>query len=603
MTKLFYFATGTATAAGALAVAWVAAGHLHGNPLALGMTLLIAAFYAWGVLELWRFHQATRGLQNALQPLNDVSRAAPARLDDWLAGVPGPLRLAVRQRVQDARGALPGPALTPYLAGLLVLLGMLGTFLGMVVTLDGTGLALERATDVQTMRDSLAAPVRGLGLAFGTSVAGVAASAMLGLVSALCRRARSAVALALEEHIAGRLQTFTRSFQHEQTQELAQAQQAAERRARQQLQEAAYTLQQQQAEQLPMLTASLQALAGSVASSLQHSLAESARLAAATMATLQPTVQAAMHGIARETAALHGHLATTVQQQLDATRQGFAAQATAWLDSTAAQAQAQSLALMQTLMQALNEAQARQQAQQDARDEARAAAFSAALLQLGERLEHSAGRLGAGVEAQAQRTIEEVARLASAAAEAPRAAAEVVAELRHQLSTSLAQDNALLDERSRVMATLNTVLAEVQHTSSAQKTAITGLVAASDRWLQQAGARLAEQADAEAARLHAVSAQLSASAVDVASLGEAFHGAVQHFGLGSQALLEQLQQLQASLAHHNTRSDEQLAYYVAQAREVIDLSLLSQKQIVDDLQRLARRAGTEAARDAARAEA
>jgi len=38
-----------------------------------------------------------------------------------------------------------------------------------------------------------------------------------------------------------------------------------------------------------------------------------------------------------------------------------------------------------------------------------------------------------------------------------------------------------------------------------------------------------------------------------------------------------------------TRSDEQLAYYVAQAREVIDLSLLSQKQIVEDLQRLASR--------------
>jgi len=35
------------------------------------------------------------------------------------------------------------------------------------------------------------------------------------------------------------------------------------------------------------------------------------------------------------------------------------------------------------------------------------------------------------------------------------------------------------------------------------------------------------------------------------------------------------------------RSDEQLAYYVAQAREVIDLSVLSQKQIIDDLQHLA----------------
>ncbi len=43
-----------------------------------------------------------------------------------------------------------------------------------------------------------------------------------------------------------------------------------------------------------------------------------------------------------------------------------------------------------------------------------------------------------------------------------------------------------------------------------------------------------------------------------------------------------------------TRSDEQLAYYVAQARELIDLSLMSQQQIVGDLQQMPARsaAGT-----------
>jgi hypothetical protein len=47
-----------------------------------------------------------------------------------------------------------------------------------------------------------------------------------------------------------------------------------------------------------------------------------------------------------------------------------------------------------------------------------------------------------------------------------------------------------------------------------------------------------------------------------------------------------------------TRSDEQLDYYVAQAREVVDLSIRSQKQIVEDLQQLASQkaaAGSEAA--------
>lgn len=48
-----------------------------------------------------------------------------------------------------------------------------------------------------------------------------------------------------------------------------------------------------------------------------------------------------------------------------------------------------------------------------------------------------------------------------------------------------------------------------------------------------------------------------------------------------------LQQIESALEKSLARSDEQLAYYVAQAREVIDLSMMSQKQIVEELQQLA----------------
>ena len=37
----------------------------------------------------------------------------------------------------------------------------------------------------------------------------------------------------------------------------------------------------------------------------------------------------------------------------------------------------------------------------------------------------------------------------------------------------------------------------------------------------------------------------------------------------------------------NTRSDEQMGYYVDQAREIIDQSLLSQKEIFEQLRQLA----------------
>ncbi len=82
-------------------------------------------------------------------------------------------------------------------------------------------------------------------------------------------------------------------------------------------------------------------------------------------------------------------------------------------------------------------------------------------------------------------------------------------------------------------------------------------------------------------------ANVTASAVEMASLGDAFGSAVQLFGQSTSALNERLQLIESALDKSLTRSDEQLAYYVAQAREVVDLSMLSQKQIIGELQQLA----------------
>jgi len=85
-----------------------------------------------------------------------------------------------------------------------------------------------------------------------------------------------------------------------------------------------------------------------------------------------------------------------------------------------------------------------------------------------------------------------------------------------------------------------------------------------------------------------VAAQVTGSAAEVASLGEGFGLAVQLFSRASEQLMGQLQRIEGALGQSMARSDEQLAYYVAQAREIIDLTLGSQKQIVEDLQKLAR---------------
>ena len=202
---------------GLAVVCWIGAGYLGSNHLALLVTLLIGAGYVVGGLELLRYRRATTTLERSVAELS----APPASLEQWLEQLDPSLRNATRLRIEGQRVALPGPALTPYLVGLLVLLGMLGTLLGMMAMLRGTGLALETATDLQAIRDSLAAPVKGLGFAFGTSIAGVATSAMLGLLSALCRRERLRVVQLLDVKIATTLRIHSQAHQREESFKLA----------------------------------------------------------------------------------------------------------------------------------------------------------------------------------------------------------------------------------------------------------------------------------------------------------------------------------------------------------------------------------------------
>ncbi|WP_175732760.1 DUF802 domain-containing protein [Burkholderia ambifaria] len=997
--------------AGLLAVCWIGVGYVASNPLATAVTLLIGACYVAGAWELLRYRQATATLSRAVAGLTEP----PATLDTWLDTLHPGLRGAVRARVEGARVALPGPSLTPYLVGLLVLLGMLGTLLGMVVTLKGTGAALESATDLDAIRASLIAPVKGLGFAFGTSIAGVATSAMLGLLSALVRRERVDAGQQLDAKIATTLRVHSSAHQRDESFRLLQRQADVMPALVDRLQTMMTTLEARSVALHDRQIESQQAffdrterayagLASNVGDALKESAAESARVAGA---ALQPVVAATMTGLAQEMAALRDTVTGAVQRQLDGLTDGFekttenvtavwnraldeqrrtgdavaqqlqttlgqftdtfAQRSTdlldgvatrlestesrlsdAWRDALARQEQvgemlagqhAQALgdaaatferhsgavlaamreshtglqtqlaardeerlsawnasltamatklgdewqragaasagrqqeicdalaqttrdlatqaatfeqrsndllstireshtglqtqlaardeerlatwnasltamatklgdewqragvhsagrqqeicdalaqttrdltaqaatfeqrsndllstireshsglqtqlaardeerlatwnasltemaaklgdewqragvhsagrqqeicdALAQTtrdlatqaatfeqrsndLLSTIRESHSGLQTQLAARDEERLATWSASLTEIATKLGdewqragvHSAGRqqeicdalaqttrdlttqaatfeqrsndllltirdshtslqtqlaardeerlsawndslaamaaalrdewartseqaatrqqdicdtltrtandITAQAQVHASDTINEISRLVQAASEAPKAAADVVAELRQRLSDSLVHDTAMLEERSRLLATLETLLGAVNHASTEQRTAIDALVSTSADLLDRVGARFNDTVDAETRKLDAVAAQVTAGAVEVASLGDAFGAAVQIFGESNDKLLNHLQRIEAALEKSLARSDEQLEYYVAQAREVIDLSMMSQKQIVEDLQQIAGR--------------
>jgi hypothetical protein len=496
--------------------------------------------------------------------------------------------------VEGDRGALPGLALTPYLVGLLVLLGMLGTFLGMVATLKGTGLALENAADVDAIRASLAAPVKGLGLAFGASVAGVATSAMLGLMSALARAERMRRVQQLDGLVATHLQSFTRTAQatahREATLRLMQAQAEALPALVgplvgplvAQLQALAQQLEQQaQAQQASLLSSQTRfhaeaqqayaALAASVQSSLQNSLQEGAQLA---MATLAPAVQATLAGLSREALSQREALGAAVHQQLAGAQ---------------AQLQAATQAAVETTLNGLTQ---QTQAMLAGVAEAQAQAQHAAAMREGERLQ----AFQASMAALSHSLLAEVGVVLKAAAQAPLAATQAMAELRQAVSESLVRDNTVLEERNRLLGTLAQLLDTVKAAGTEQRAAIDAMVRASTELLDRVGERFAHTVEAEGRSLQTVAAQVLGSAAEVsgsaalvAGLGQGFGAGVQQFTQASEQLTAHLQRIETALSHSMARSDEQLAYYVAQAREIVDLTLGTQKQIVDDMQKLAAR--------------
>lgn len=685
---------------GLAVVCWVGGGYVGSNWPGVVVTAVIAICYSAGGIELHRYRQATDALARAVSD----TASAQVSLGTWLERIPPALRAAVRLRVEGERVGLPAPALTPYLVGLLVLLGMLGTLLGMMITLRGTGLALQSATDLDTIRGSLAAPVNGLGFAFGTSIAGVATSALLGLLSALCRRERLNAVLALDAEIADSLRMHSQAWQREESFRLLQRQAEVMPTLLDRLQNMVAAIEVQNAAQGERLIAGqrdfhdrAEAAHARLGSTLEQSLKAGAdEYARAMGAASQSAIESTLAGLAREASIVHDTVTRSVAQQLEAISAGFAsatdvaaqswsgaldeqrrnhevmathlrtaldaftagfeqhatrlvdtlgtrldqgiAQATqSWQKASAQQEQVnasmaarneQALASASehlghqagALVRSIEQSHAELLRAQSSHDEARLSAWSEKLegvsislrqeweraaastaeqhRQIGQALAASAHEIGTRSQAHASETIAEISRLVQVASEAPRAAAEVISELRQQLSDSMVRDNAMLEERNQLMGTLQTLLDAVNHASTEQRTAIDALVLTSADLLDRVGTRFTDHVQAETGKLGSIAAQVSVGAGEVASLAEAFGAAVQLFGRTNEELLTRLQAIGETLDRSAARSDEQLAYYVAQAREVVDLSLLAQQQIVGELQQLGgrgARAGTEVA--------
>ncbi|WOJ98530.1 hypothetical protein R0137_08145 [Congregibacter brevis] len=618
------------------------------DSLTLLVMVLIFAAYSVGGAELWRYQRHTAGLRSALAGL-DAVRGSPAdtpTLDVWLSDVPEVLRKSAHQRIVGHFQGLPAPILTPYLVGLLVMLGLMGTFVGMVATLGGAALALEGGTELTAIREGLAAPIEGLGMAFGTSVAGVAASAMLGLIATLSQRERLQASKVLDRCRDEFFQDHSLSHQRTQT----------------------YNALQQQASALPDAVASLVALAqqlGEIGERLTDLSERSGEQLVTQQREFETAVRTDFQALTTALATeVKGSLANTSKETVEAL-QPFVGQL---LEQASQQLASEASARRQVDEELHNALRAQQTEELDARRIAeeqrhrsiseRAESFVAEMgsqLEVIQSLERQ--RLDSSAEqiAQLQESLSEklqtmsesvtqsVASMESAAGQSMSIGSDLINTLQDTAERSLERDKQLLEERSTLLEHQLVLIANLKERDEEQQGAINMMStefkehiveqsrAATDKLdqlMEQSAQQLTEVSDELSQKmastldsneqhwqalsrklgvevdqllarngealellagnlgeqLGASGQQIASTALELSALSGGFAESVDAFKDSSEALNTSLTTTTDGLMAAGSRSDEQMGYYVDQAREIIDHNLITQQAILERLE-------------------
>ncbi len=197
------------------------------NPLLNGLIFLVLLTgIAWNLLNVQRLQPEVHWLETFQKQRNRLASLPPPRLLAPMASM-----LAARQaknRDGQDRFTLSAPAmrslldslasrldesreLSRYMTGLLIFLGLLGTFWGLLLTVaavsDVIGGMSVGSGDINALFDQLKAglgrPLRGMGTAFSSSMFGLAGALVLGFLDLTAGQAQNRFFNELEEWLAG----------------------------------------------------------------------------------------------------------------------------------------------------------------------------------------------------------------------------------------------------------------------------------------------------------------------------------------------------------------------------------------------------------------
>ena len=136
------------------------------------------------------------------------------------------------------------------------------------------------------------------------------------------------------------------------------------------------------------------------------------------------------------------------------------------------------------------------------------------------------------------------------------------------------------------MKNLTTLSVELAEAARGQRDAVEGLVTASEQRLEEVSSQFGGQVDTQLSKITALTDHFAGSTAQIAGLGESFTVAISLFNESNSVLIDNLSRIEDSMDKSSSRSDEQMGYYVAQAREIIDQSLLSQREVFEELRQL-----------------
>ncbi len=185
----------------------------------IGLVLLLGIVFSFA--QVGRLFREIRWVNSRIEP--DETKVPPpepillapmaALLGDRI-GRTGISTMTLRSVLDSIGGRLDeSRELARYLTGLLVFLGLLGTFWGLIETVSSIGTVIEKLPSAgennalfDELKRSLAAPLAGMGIAFSSSLFGLAGSLTLGFLDLQAGQAQSRFFYEVEEWLSSAVQ-------------------------------------------------------------------------------------------------------------------------------------------------------------------------------------------------------------------------------------------------------------------------------------------------------------------------------------------------------------------------------------------------------------